>query len=153
MTMKPTHLLLALSMTLLGAAYAHAESAGEAIFKSTCMACHGDGGSGIPGLAPPLAGSLGKQLGGAQGKDYLVHLALSGLSGTLRVDGQVYNGVMPPQGAMSDADLAAVLTYVSGELNAGASKFEIGAEDVSKARSSPIKPSQVYGLRKTLVGE
>ena len=151
--MKPTHLLLALAFTLLGTASAHAESAGETVFKSTCMACHGDRGAGIPGLAPPLAGSLGKQLGGAQGKDYLMHLVLSGMSGTLRVDGQVYSGVMPPQGAMSDADLAAVMTYVSGELNPGAAAFAVEVADVSKARTSPMKPAQVYGLRKTLLGE
>lgn len=153
MSMKPKYLLLALAITLSGAAAAHAESAGETVFKSTCMACHGERGAGIPGVAPPLAGSLGKQLGGAQGKDYLMHLLLSGISGTLRVDGQVYHGIMPPQGAMSDSDLAAVMTYVSGELNPGAAGFAVEASDVSKARTSPMKPAQVYGLRKTLLGE
>lgn len=151
MSMKPTRLLLALA--LLGAAAARADSLGEAVFKSTCMACHGERGTGIPGLAPPLAGSLGKQLGAEQGKDYLMHLVLSGISGMLRVDGQIYNGIMPPQAAMSDADLAAVMTYVSGELNRGAAGFTVAAEDVSKARTSPMKPSQVYGLRKKLLGE
>ncbi|WER48403.1 cytochrome c [Cupriavidus sp. WKF15] len=151
--MKPTSLLLALAFALPGAASVHAESAGETVFKSACMACHGERGAGIPGLAPPLAGSLDKQLGGAQGKDYLTHLLLSGMSGTLRVDGQVYNGIMPPQGAMSDAELAAVMTYLSGELNPGAAGFAVEAADVSKARTSPMKPAQVYGLRKTLLGE
>jgi len=153
MSMKPTRLFTALALTLLGAASAHAESAGEIVFKSACMACHGERGTGIPGLAPPLAGILGKQLGGAQGKDYLVHLVLSGMSGMLRVDGQVYNGIMPSQGAMSDADLAAVMTYVSGELNPGAAGFAVEADDVSKARTSPLKPAQVYGLRKKLLAE
>lgn len=152
--LKPGYLLLVLA--LLGAATihpAHAESAGATVFRSACMACHGEGGSGIPGLAPPLAGSLGKQLAAPEAKDYLTHLLLSGMSGQLRVDGQVYNGIMPPQGAMKDAELVAVMTYVAAELNPGTPALTVDADDVAKARGTPMKPSQVHGLRKKLVGE
>ncbi|NUO87310.1 MAG: cytochrome c [Cupriavidus sp.] len=148
--MKP-HYLLSLLAAL--AAGAHAGSPGEAVYQSACMACHGERGAGIPGLAPPLAGSLGRQLAAPLARDYLTHLLLAGMSGRIRVDGQVYNGIMPPQAAMKDADLAAVMTYVAAELNPGAPALVVEANDVAKARGTPMKPSQVHGLRQKLMGE
>lgn len=80
---------------------------GKTVYNQTCMACHQTTGKGIAGVFPPLAES-----------DYLnadvtraIKSVKHGLSGEIEVNGNVYNSVMPPQ-ALSDEDVANVLTYV-----------------------------------------
>jgi nitrite reductase (NO-forming)/hydroxylamine reductase len=108
---------------------------GQAVYSANCAACHQPNGQGLAGAFPPLADS-----------DYLkgdrkqvMTAALFGLSGPITVNGVEYNGVMPSQGHLPDADLAAVLTYVFGSWgNDGAAvsvaevaalRAELGQED------------------------
>lgn len=70
---------------------------GKAVFQKSCAACHQASGKGIPGAFPALAGSAFVQ-GPAQDP------------ATVLLKGR---GGMPDFSAsLSDADLAAVLTYV-----------------------------------------
>jgi mono/diheme cytochrome c family protein len=81
---------------------------GGQIFASKCAACHQATGLGIPGVFPPLAGSewvLGSD-------KVLVQIPLHGITGALQVKGASYHGTMPPFNTLSDAEIAAVLTYV-----------------------------------------
>lgn len=80
---------------------------GKTVYTQNCLACHQATGNGIPNAFPPLANS-----------DYLnadVHRAIDvvkyGLSGEVKVNGDVYNSAMPKQN-ISDEDIANVLTYV-----------------------------------------
>ena len=71
---------------------------GAALFRQHCMACHGEQGVGVAGLAPPLQNA---ELWGALGEDsarYLLAVMNGGLSGAIRAQGVDYIGlVMPPQ--------------------------------------------------------
>ena len=70
-----------------------------------------------------------------QGRDYLVMVVTTGLMGPLKVGGVSYNGVMPAQSGLSEAEVAAVLTYLASELgknDAGAAA--VSASDVTDAR-------------------
>jgi mono/diheme cytochrome c family protein len=81
---------------------------GGQLFTAKCAACHQATGLGIPGVFPPLAGSewvLGND-------KVLVQIPLHGVTGTLQVKGSAYHGTMPPFNTLSDAEIAAVLTYV-----------------------------------------
>lgn len=80
---------------------------GEKVYGTTCGACHGPEGKGIPGTFPPLAGS-GAFYGDAKNHATIV---VKGLSGPINVQGVDYNGAMPSQAALSDYDLAAALTF------------------------------------------
>jgi nitrite reductase (NO-forming) len=80
---------------------------GKRVFMQTCFACHQSEGQGLPGVFPPLAKS-----------DYLmadkersIRAVVKGLSGLVTVNGQNYNGVMPPV-MLTDEQIAHVLTYV-----------------------------------------
>jgi mono/diheme cytochrome c family protein len=79
---------------------------GEEVYQTSCVACHGATGAGIPGAFPPLAGA-----GDAMG-DAVTHATIikKGLMGEIVVLGTTYNGVMPPQ-ALSDYEIAAVATF------------------------------------------
>jgi mono/diheme cytochrome c family protein/glucose/arabinose dehydrogenase len=74
---------------------------GRTVYASTCAACHQLDGRGIDGLAPPLVDS--PWVVGAERS--LARIALKGKAGT-------FAAPMPPLETMSDADLAAALTYV-----------------------------------------
>jgi len=85
-------------------------SRGKQVYEQVCGLCHGNDGLGKPGQAPPLAGS---EWVNAKGIQRLAHIPLSGLNGSLQVEGKDWNMSMAPMGAaLSDADLAAVLSYI-----------------------------------------
>jgi len=83
---------------------------GKARYDQVCGLCHGLNGEGKPGQAPPFAGS---EWVNTQGIQRFTSIPLGGLSGQLVVKGQTWSLSMPAMGAaMSDADLADVLTYI-----------------------------------------
>ncbi|MBL0164381.1 MAG: c-type cytochrome [Xanthomonadales bacterium] len=83
--------------------------AGEAAFKANCAACHQPDGKGLPGAFPPLAKS--DYLNGRDAKEIAGHV-LQGITGTLTVNGETFNNVMPAQSHLSDADIASIINYV-----------------------------------------
>jgi len=84
-------------------------AAGKAVFASTCSACHQPTGLGLPGSVPPLAGSdfLVKN-----DKERLIGVVLNGLTGPVKVNGTMFNSVMPPWNHLSNDELANVITYM-----------------------------------------
>jgi mono/diheme cytochrome c family protein len=115
---------------------------------ATCAACHQATGRGIPGAFPPLAGS--EFATGAP--EIPVRIVLLGLQGPLTVNGQRYNSVMPPHGNLSDADIAATLTYVRSQW--GNSASAVTAAQVTAARSAlagrsrPLTGAEVEAMRR-----
>lgn len=84
---------------------------GKQLFGAKCAACHQASGLGVSGVFPPLAGAewvLGSE-------KVLVSILLHGVQGELEVKGNKYNGVMPAFGALADAELAAVLSYIRSD--------------------------------------
>ena len=112
---------------------------GAAIFSARCAACHQAGGTGLPGVFPPLAGSewvVGDE-------KVLVLAILHGISGPLTVKGAKYNGAMPAFGAqLNDDEIAGVLTWLRA--NFGNSAAAIAGDKVaahrteSAARTTPF---------------
>lgn len=118
-----------------GAAAAGAPAAGAAVFAARCAVCHGAQAAGIPGSFPSLheqVVSFGKT---AEGRDYLVMVLTTGLVGDLKVAGVAYRGVMPPQSGLSDAEVAAVLSYLASGRGQDASSAPLTAADVTGARA------------------
>ncbi len=85
---------------------------GKSVYESVCGICHGSDGAGKPGQAPPLAGS---EWVACKGCNRLLHIPLAGVAGAIQVGGKDWNMNMAAMGAaLSDEDLAAVLTYIRG---------------------------------------
>jgi mono/diheme cytochrome c family protein/heme/copper-type cytochrome/quinol oxidase subunit 4 len=84
---------------------------GERTYASSCQSCHQAGGAGMPGIFPPLAGNLPALHNAEGGREYLIDVLLNGLTGQIEVNGQTYNGVMPPWASLSDEQIAAVLNH------------------------------------------
>jgi mono/diheme cytochrome c family protein len=103
---------------------------GRAVYENVCALCHNTDGAGKPNQAPPLAGAEWV-LGGA---NRLIHIPLAGLQGPLTVKGQQWNLAMPAMGAaLSDEDLAAVLTYMRQSW--GNKAAEVTPEQVKAVRA------------------
>lgn len=89
---------------------------GRTVFRNACAACHGVAGTGLPNLGPPLVDS--NWLKGPVQRIALI--ALYGLEGPIEVNGQTYAPPrilpnMPAVGTLSDAEVAAVASFVRRE--------------------------------------
>jgi nitrite reductase (NO-forming)/hydroxylamine reductase len=114
---------------------------GKAVYLANCAACHQPDGKGLKGAFPPLAGSdylLGE-------RKQVMAAALFGLSGPITVNGEEYNGVMPSLGHLSDADLAAALTFVWGSW--GNTGSAVSVEEVAALRAELGQEDRAAGQR------
>lgn len=105
---------------------------GRTIFDGNCALCHNPDGMGKPGQAPPMVGSEWV----ASPPNRLIRIPQNGLAGPIHLKGGVWNQApqMAPMGAgLSDADLAAVLTYIRNSW--GNKAAEITPEQVHAVRA------------------
>ncbi len=101
---------------------------GSVVYAGNCVACHQANGMGLSGVFPPLVDSRWVLENDAR----LVQIMLHGIQGELVVNDETYNGVMPAFTQLSDAELAAVMTYIRTTWgNAGA---PIAADQVAAGR-------------------
>jgi len=88
-------------------------AAGQKVYSTVCFACHQPTGLGLPNMFPPLAGSDWVV---AARPDRMIRMVLHGFTGPFNLNGKPFASaapLMPPQGAaLSDEQIAAVLTYV-----------------------------------------
>jgi len=115
---------------------------GKQIFGSKCAACHQATGMGVAGVFPPLAASewvVGDE-------KILARILLHGVNESIEVKGVVYKGAMPAWKALSDDEIAGVLTYIRSDWGNKASEVSadiVKAErEATKARTEPYKGGQ-----------
>jgi mono/diheme cytochrome c family protein len=99
-----------------------------------CAVCHQSTGLGVPGSFPPLKGS---EWATAANPDIAIRVVLHGLQGQLTVADKQFNSAMPAYGTgqvMSDAEVAAVLTYVRSSWGNQASA--VTPEEVARVRAA-----------------
>jgi mono/diheme cytochrome c family protein len=104
--------------------------AGKQLFAGTCAACHQPHGLGLEGLAPPLADS--EWVNGSI--ERLARIAFKGVRGPLQVAGRKYSLDMPAWGALDDASLASIFTYIRREW--GHTAAPVDAEAVQRVRAA-----------------
>jgi cbb3-type cytochrome c oxidase subunit III len=103
---------------------------GKAIFLLNCAVCHQATGRG-GGPYPPLAGNPDVN---AADSANLIQTVLNGRTGPITVNGTQYGGNMPSwRGQLSDAQIAAVLTYVRTAWQNGAPA--VSEDQVAAARA------------------
>ena len=110
-------------------------SAGSSVFAGRCAVCHGPQAAGIPGSFPPLHEQVVAFAKLPQGRDYLVMVVTAGLMGNLAVGGVNYNGVMPAQSGLSEAEVAAVLNFLASDLGKNSGTAALSATDVIETRA------------------
>jgi len=106
-----------------------ASSPGGRLYLGTCAACHKPDGSGVGGMQPPLAGT--PVTVGAP--EVLLAWVMYGRRPPQLPRG-VYAGAMPQFSYLSDADLAALLSYVRSSF--GNHAAPVSAAMVAQARAA-----------------
>jgi mono/diheme cytochrome c family protein len=133
---------------MLAATIAAANADGAQVFDTSCAFCHQGGGVGVPGQFPRLAGRVGAIAANSDGKSFLSRVLLNGMSGRITADGEQVLGIMPAFESLSDDDIAAVLTYLSGLDHAPVS---FTAREISEARAQPrVSPTEIVAQRAAL---
>lgn len=102
---------------------------GQEPYLRYCASCHGNQGLGKPPTFPPLANSEWLDLG----SEALGLIVLYGLRGEIEVAGRTYRGYMPPMQHISDADIAALLTYMDQAWADG--QQPMSEEDIARLRT------------------
>lgn len=130
-----------------GAATAGAGGAsadGRTVYTQNCVSCHGADGHGQPGYFPPLAGNPDI----AADRLLPVLVLLHGLSGSIDVAGKTYASSMPPFDHLSDAEIAAVVTYVQSAWgNTPPAGGAIDTATVAAQRSRALTAADVRAYR------
>lgn len=101
---------------------------GEKLYNTFCGTCHQMDGQGAAGRFPTLVNT--DWVSG--NKERLIRLTLFGLQGKIEVNGEVYDGVMPPHNFLNDEELANILTYIRQNFD---------------NHSSPVTPDEIKQLR------
>ena len=81
---------------------------GERLYQKHCANCHMDGGEGLAGLIPPLAGS--DYL--IQNRENLACIIRYGLSDTIVVNGKNYSEIMAGNQNLSEIHIANIANYI-----------------------------------------
>jgi mono/diheme cytochrome c family protein len=102
---------------------------GARLYVTNCMACHQANGEGVAGLQPPLAGTPVPNGDPAVMAAWVMFGARPSPSALPRGK---YSNVMPQFAFLSDADLAALLTYVRSSFG---------------NHADPITPEFIAGVR------
>jgi mono/diheme cytochrome c family protein len=107
-------------------------TAGKAVYTQNCLTCHMADGGGVERMNPPLNGTtwvLGD-------KTRLVKVVLNGLEGE-DIDGEPYGNVMPAFDALTNQQIADVLTYVRNSF--GNKATAVAAPEVKAIRAANKK--------------
>ena len=145
-------MLWAVALALSAAPCFADEPAGAAVFAGRCAVCHGPEAAGIPGSFPSLHEQIVAFGQSPEGRDYLVMVVTTGLMGEVKVGSALYRGVMPAQSGLSEAEVAAVLSYLASDRGHQPGPPILAAADVVAARARhPGGTSQsTHALRPTL---
>jgi|SRR5699024_10565212 len=120
---------------------------GGAVYTSKCASCHQDSGEGVAGAFPPLDGS-GWVTASAE---VPVQIILRGVTGEIEVAGDTYQGSMPAWDSMSDAEIAAVTTYIRQNWSNDAD--EVDADFVAEQREATADREQPWDGGKEIRAE
>jgi mono/diheme cytochrome c family protein len=126
---------------------------GASVYAEYCAACHDANGTGVPGIAPPLAGTLAARVKSPGGREYVAQVVVNGIAGTFESGGTRTPGTMSSFAALSDADLAAALNQVLLVFNRGllpADFQPIAPTEIAAARTPPRSPRDLHRTKEAL---
>ncbi|AWM31621.1 c-type cytochrome [Hymenobacter nivis] len=103
---------------------------GKQVYTQYCLSCHQADGGGVQNMNPPLIKTT-YVLGD---KARLTNILVHGFAEKVEINGETYNNVMPAHDFLTDAQMAAVLTYVRNSFGNKASAISVA--EVKTIRAS-----------------
>ncbi len=126
---------------------------GKALYAEHCQVCHQADGRGAMGVAPPLQDAIARYAGQQAGREYLVSVPLTGMTGMVEMEGMRFLGRMPSFAGLADADIAAVLRHVLAQFNGIGDADWLTPQWVAQIRSRGGSPGLTYAQRARLAKE
>jgi len=121
------------------------KSGGHMAYATNCGICH-HGGDGMVGETPALTGRVDVIARTPAGRHYLASVMLNGLSGPIVAGGGRFNGMMPSFRRLDDAQIAAILTFLSSR-GATSPAPVFTAQDIAALRQPARSPGDVAAER------
>jgi mono/diheme cytochrome c family protein len=129
----------------------HWQTLGAKTYDTYCGGCHQPTGRGLAGAFPPLAGHAPEILARPDGRAYIARVVLFGLNGAIKVDGDTFDGVMPPWSSLADDQVAAVIDQVltawGNDAHLPKDFKPILPAEIAAARADNLTSEQVYAMR------
>lgn len=141
---------VAMVMTTPMPAFADQAARGKALYAEHCQVCHQPDGRGAQGIAPPLQDAIGRYAGQPSGREYLVSVPLTGMTGMVEMEGMRFLGRMPSFAGLADEDIAAVLRHVLAQFNGIGDADWLTPQWVAQIRSQGGSPGLTYAQRAKL---
>lgn len=132
------------------AAAADQSTRGTALYTEHCQVCHQADGRGAQGVEPPLQDAIGRYAGLPGGREYLVSVPLTGMTGMVEMEGMRFLGRMPSFAGLTDEDIAEVLRHVLAQFNGIGDADWLTPQWVAQIRSRGGSPGLTYGQRTKL---
>ena len=107
---------------------------GQLLYNKHCLSCHQADGGGVPNMQPPIAGGTWVK---GDARALAMFVMSGGFDSASRKDGENHN-VMPAFARLSDAEIAAILTFIRGKFGKGAPA--VSESDVAEARKNLPPP-------------
>lgn len=140
------HFLLTAALLSAATGAGAQQVSGAEIYKSSCAMCHQEQGQGAAGVAPALKGSQWDKLSKVAG--YAPGVLLAGMNGQITTDEGPFMGVMPTQNRLSDAEIAAVATYMLHDIAGQQGAPAVTAAEVAALRAKPQSVAELRAVRK-----
>ncbi|AMJ68164.1 cytochrome C [Hymenobacter sp. PAMC 26628] len=102
---------------------------GKQVYTQYCLSCHQADGGGVQNMNPPLTKTeyvLGD-------KARLTNILVHGFAEKVEIQGETYRNVMPAHDFLTDAQMAAVLTYVRNSFGNKASAVSVAEVKATRA--------------------
>ncbi|OGX92144.1 c-type cytochrome [Hymenobacter coccineus] len=102
---------------------------GKQVYIQYCLSCHQADGGGVQNMNPPLTKTeyvLGD-------KARLTNILVHGFAEKVEIQGETYRNVMPAHDFLTDAQMAAVLTYVRNSFGNKASAISVAEVKATRA--------------------
>jgi mono/diheme cytochrome c family protein len=136
---SPAAAALAAALAATGGS-AHAEEApampdGQKLYGRYCLSCHQADGHGVPNLQPAIAGGTWVK---GDARALALFVMTGGFDSESRKQSENSN-VMPPFAQLSDADLAALLTFIRAKFGGGTSPVSEAEVAESRAKLPAVK--------------
>ena len=140
-------LLSAAFLMLAAAPLLAQDQTGAGLYATHCVACHQVEAVGAPGIAPPLAGNIGRHASSEAGRAYLARVPLTGMVGTINVGGVRYTGNMPSFAKLTDAEIASVVAYLLATYEGIGDLAWLTPAFVATIRQAGGTPNETHKLR------
>ena len=101
--------------------YARYYVSGKGLYEKHCQNCHAADGSGLKKLYPPLTDTTYFK----NNKNKLACIIKYGMDEKITINGQVYEGKMPPSTQFADIEVTQILVYISNSFGNKLGSFDM----------------------------